>query len=226
MAIHLKEVEPDLDPDYICTPTSDELPEMFEHWRHLGELLGKPILPVVHHLGLNGLIAAQGALPNWRQRWCTRILKIEPFARYLEAVAPATSYVGLRADEEDRPGGLYTDIPGVVMRFPLREWGWGIEDVYDYLDSRGVQVPDRTDCARCFFQRLPEWHALWRDHPAVYLDAERQEREIGHTFRSPGRDTWPAALADLRAEFERGRIPRARQRKDSLPLFQCRACTL
>lgn len=232
MALRLAEVEP-RDYLYVCTPTGDEPDALFEHWRYVGELLGAPILPVVHPDGLNGLIARQNALPNWRQRWCTRMLKIEPFRAFLTARAPAVSYVGLRADEEGRAGGIYDDIPGVTCRFPLREWGWTVTDVWDDLERRGFRrpggtegrpFPERTDCRRCFFQRLDEWHALWRDDPAAFADAERQERLTGHTFRSPGRDTWPASLADLRREFEAGRVPK--RRRSALKAAQCRACTL
>ncbi|HXJ15156.1 MAG TPA: hypothetical protein VNH19_23025 [Candidatus Limnocylindrales bacterium] len=91
-----------------------------------------------------------------------------------------------------------------------------------YLQKREVVIPKRTDCMRCFFQRLIEWYELWRDNPTAYADAEQQEAFTGHTFRSPGRDTWPAALSGLRAEFEKGRIPKE-TRRDPL---QCRVCRL
>jgi diaminohydroxyphosphoribosylaminopyrimidine deaminase/5-amino-6-(5-phosphoribosylamino)uracil reductase len=34
--------------------------------------------------------------------------------------------------------GDYKDVPGVEMRFPMREWGWKIDDVTAYLARRGV----------------------------------------------------------------------------------------
>src|SRR5881628_3854427 len=111
---------------YVCTPTGDELPEMFAHWRALAERLGSPILPITHSTNLNGVIAKERTLPNNRRRFCTRILKIEPYRRFLKkmtSIGPVVSYVGLRADEEGRAGGAYSTIPGVTMRFPLREWG-------------------------------------------------------------------------------------------------------
>jgi hypothetical protein len=223
LALRLAEVEP-RDYTYVCTPTGDEPDEMFAHWRKLGGLLGKRITPVVHPLGLNGLIDAQNAIPNRWQRWCTRILKIEPYRAWLAQHAPAVSYVGLRADEEGRAGGIYDDIPGIESRFPLREWGWGESEVWDYLASRGVVIPKRTDCDRCFFQRLDEWHALWRDNPTKYAHAEAQEVRIGYTFRSPSRDAQPASLAELRRKFEAGYVPQ--RRKSALRAAQCRACTL
>jgi 3'-phosphoadenosine 5'-phosphosulfate sulfotransferase (PAPS reductase)/FAD synthetase len=223
MALRLAEVEP-RDYEYVCTPTGNEPSAMFAHWRKLGEMLGKPLVPVMGGT-LAGLIAKQNALPNWRQRWCTRMLKIEPYAAWLAKQGACVSYVGLRADEPAREGGDYLDIPGVAMRFPMREWRWGIEDVLAYLAERGVAIPKRTDCALCFYQRLIEWFELWRDDPEAWAEGERMEEATGHTFRSPGRDTWPAALRDLRAEFESGHVPKD-TRRDSINAMQCRVCRL
>ncbi len=238
MALRLAEIEPDVPKVYVCTPTGNELPEMFDHWNKLGGLLGQRLTPVMA-ASLEDRIKHYNALPNWRQRWCTRELKIEPFARYLATVVPAIAYVGLRADEEPRPGVDYSFVGKVTTRHPLKEWGWGMAEVVGYLEQRGVTIPDRTDCGVCFFQRLPEWFDLWRDHPDAYAQGERWEAATEHTFRSPGRDSWPAGLAELRAEFEGGRIPRGwvpredrgnRQLgllpRDPLADAKCRACTL
>jgi hypothetical protein len=209
--------------DYIpvCTPTANEPEEMFAHWRKLGELIGRPILPIMENT-LSGLIEQQRAIPNFRMRFCTRMLKIEPYARWLRGQGDCVSYVGLRADEPDREGGDYIDVPGVTQDFPLRRWGWGLADVLSYLEFRGVTIPKRTDCKLCFYQRLIEWWELWRNDPAGWAEGEAIEARRGATFRSPGRDTWPASMAGLRAEFEKGRVPKE-TRKDPL---MCRVCRL
>jgi 3'-phosphoadenosine 5'-phosphosulfate sulfotransferase (PAPS reductase)/FAD synthetase len=221
LVLRLAEVEP-RDYVYLCTPTGDELPEMLAHWEHLESLLGKPLVRVTNGT-LHALIEEFGALPNWRQRWCTRRLKIEPCLAFLKAHHPAVLYVGLRADEEERQGIYSSD---VTCRFPLREWGWGLSEVQRYLKERGVKIPARTDCARCYGQSLPEWKRLLERYPAIYADAEAQEAATGHTFRSPGRDSKPAALKDLRRVFEQQVV---------LPLFgedeedgfqSCRVCRL
>ncbi len=153
------------------------------------------------------------------------MLKIEPFAAYLMQSAPAQFYVGLRADEEAREGGDYKDVPGVEMRFPLRDAGMGLDAVLEFLRVRDITIPRRTDCMLCFFQRLIQWYELWRDNLPAYLEGEAYEALTGFTFRSPQRDTWPAALKDLRALFESGRIPRE-TRKDMIAATQCRVCRL
>lgn len=219
LALRLAEVEP-RDYVYLITPTGDELPEMVAHWERLERLLGKPLTRVTNGT-LKGLIQEFGALPNHRQRWCTRMLKIQPTIAFLARHAPAINYVGLRADEEERRG-IYGDVPS---RYPLREWGWGLTQVKDYLRERGVTIPERTDCARCYGQRLIEWKRLLTKHPAIYADAEVDEARTGHTFRSPQRDTWPAALKDLRAAFDSGRRVRGEQ-PDEDGENACRVCSL
>ena len=219
MALRLSSVEP-RKYVYLCTPTGDELPEMVAHWARLEALLGQPIVRVTNRT-LNEWIEVFGALPNWRQRWCTRLLKIEPCIAFLKRYESVTLYVGLRADEEAREG-LYGD--WATYRYPLREWGWGLDQVKAYLRLIGVAIPSRTDCARCYGQRIPEWKALWRQHPTVYAEAEAQEVTIGATFRSPGRDSWPADLHGLRRAFEQQTELDFGEEEDQVR--PCRACRL
>jgi 3'-phosphoadenosine 5'-phosphosulfate sulfotransferase (PAPS reductase)/FAD synthetase len=229
MALWLAENEPQ-DYQYVITPTGDELPEMYEHWQRLEELLGAKLTVVSSGKSLQGLIRDQNALPNWRMRWCTRMLKIEPYKAYLMEHTPAVSYVGLRADEPDTVRrGMRLDTPlDITQRYPLRELGWTISDVWEYLDNKGISIPTRTDCARCFFQTLPEWWNLWRYHPADYESAMDDEERTGHTFRSAQRDSQPAALRELAAKFERGYVPKGAAQltlMESRPMM-CRTCSL
>lgn len=234
LALLLKDREP-RPYSYVCTPTGRELPELFEHLRQLGDTLGSRVLPIMATDvgGLHGLIRAEKAIPNARMRFCTRKLKIEPYRKWLAEQAtmgPVVSYVGLRADEQGRAGGAYEDIPGVTMRFPLREWGMDEAAVWAVLEQRNVAIPERTDCAECYDQQLGEWWRLWHDHLPLWMEAEQIESEHApHTFRSATRDTWPAALRDLRAEFEKGRVPTRgydpRQRS-LLRSGGCRVCSL
>lgn len=219
--------------NYVCTPTGDELPEMYAHWRRLNDILGKRIIPIMGGT-LRQVVREQKMLPNFRARFCTRIIKIEPYHAILTelaSLAPVVSYVGLRADEPGRAGGVYNDIPGIEMRFPLREWGMGEDEVQAALAERNIVCPNRTDCARCYHQRLGEWYELWLNHRHIYAEAEADEAEFGATYRSPGRDTWPSALKDMRAKFEAGEVPhkslmRMQRERESQKVGACRVCSL
>lgn len=216
---------------YVCTPTGDELPEMFAHWRALGERFGQRILPIMT-MTLRQCINKEGMLPNFKARFCTRKIKILPFIAWLQEQVrdgPVVAYVGLRADEPSRIGGVYGQIEGIEQRFPLREWGMGEDDVQATLRRFGVTCPNRTDCARCYHQRLGEWWELWHDHLDIFDDAIADEARLGHTYRSPGRDSWPVDLAGMKARFEAGDKPDIslnRMARERMAAGGCRVCSM
>ncbi len=232
MAVAMAYFEPG-DQTYVITPTGNELPAMVSHWLKLGAMLGSPLVPVSRQ-SLQGLIRQERMLPNHRARFCTRKLKLEQYYGWLAAQTPCISYVGLRADEESRTGMIFPDASGVQMDFPMRRWGWTLNDVVDFLAWIGLDIPDRTDCAMCFWQKLGEWFGLWRDHPDLWREAEelelwvQEERGSPVTLRSPSRDTWPADLRSLRLRFEAGDVPtRSLVMMDKRrQVGACRACTL
>lgn len=218
MTLRMREVWPELDCLYVCTPTGDELPPMEAHWGRLETLLGKPLIRVGCGVDLVTLTKQHRMLPNFRARFCTRTLKVVPYQHWMQRHLPAISYVGLRADEEGRTG-IETD--QFECRYPLREWGWGIGEVLDYLAVRGIEVPARTDCARCYAQTLHEWWVLWKEWPAIWESACDDEDRTGHTYRSEQRDTWPARLRDLAQAFRERGEPKQRNREGG-----CKICRM
>lgn len=225
LALALREREP-RDYEYVCTPTGNELPELFDHLGRLEVLLEQPIKRLGIGESLFDLCREQQMLPNFRARWCTRMLKIEPTIEYLQSLPEdSVLYVGLRADEEERRGIYGEDIN---IDFPFRRWGWNLEVVWRYLWERDIRIPRRTDCAQCFYQRIGEWWNLWKDHPEQFEAGAAIEEELGHTFRTDGRDTWPTSLRDLGAVFASGAVPKgAHINSDLFADYQeCRVCSL
>lgn len=229
LALALREKEP-RPYTYVFTPTGDELPEMVAHMEKVEALLGVPLVRLTNGT-LASVIRDNGMLPNHRARFCTRILKLKPYGAFMAKASPAVSYIGIRDDEDERegarPGGDYAARKTEVTQdFPFQRWGWGLEEVWAYLSAKGVTIPERTDCARCPYQRLGEWYNLWLRHPDIYADAEADETRAGHTFRSAQRDSWPASLADLRRRFEAGDKPEVSLRMMEKRVGMCRACSL
>jgi len=198
------------------TATGNELPGVREHIERVSRACGAPIVDLGAPT-LEELIREQQCLPNWRMRWCTRMIKIEPALAFYDSIPGETVCVGLRSDEEGRMG-IEADA-GVNIRYPLREWGWGVGDVVGYCERMGFAPPARTDCAVCFYQTLREWYDLYREYPEEYQRGIDWEESVGHTFRSPQRDSQPASLADLRVQFDLGYVPKSRRRK-----IMCRLC--
>ena len=203
MALMLDRGFPHINFIYAITPTGNELPEMKEHWRYIEQLLHHKLLDVGDGLTLEKLIMEHGMLPNWRSRFCTRIIKIQRFQKWVSDHAPAIVYVGLRADEENREGGIYDNIDGVNVSFPLREAGWDKARVIEYLNYNDVKIPRRTDCAICFFQTVWEWWLLWRDYPEMYQQGIDWEDHVSTirgkrcTFRNEKKDSWGTSLREL-----------------------------
>jgi len=229
LALALKEREP-RPYTYVYTPTGDELPEMVAHLKHVEELLEAPIIELRNGT-LESITYENNMLPNCFARFCTRLLKLKPAGWFYSDVAPVVAYVGLRDDEDERegtrPGGDSAAIKTDVKQdFPFQRWGWGIDEVLAFLDERGVNIPERTDCARCPYQKLGEWYNLWKYHPEIYADAEAEEFVFGHTYRSPSRDTWPASLKELRERFEAGDVPEVSLRMMEKRKGMCRACSM
>ncbi len=240
---------------YVCTPTGDELPEVFAYLLWLGETLGSRVIPIMEGRSLFNWSRHKKMIPNRNHRHCTPGLKIIPFMRWLAEEAkhgPIVIYVGLRADEETRGGAIYPNMPNVTQRYPLRELGMGDPEVLAWLEQRDVlwRIPERTDCARCYHQQIGEWWRLWYEHRHLFIEAIAFEAEMGGTFRTPildehgehvmvtrygltfaacWRDTWPVRLADMLILFEAGHVPTARGDPRTRDLFRsgaCRACSL
>ena len=243
LAVRLKELNPTRKYLYACTPTGDELPEMEDHWNKLEEILGQPLIKIHHpdYKDIYELIEEMQMLPNFRQRWCTPVLKLEAIKYFYDLVKPAVVYVGLRADEEVREGYKLLDAD-IKQEHPMQEWGWTKEDVWNYLDKKKITIPRRTDCGMCFYQRYDEWYSLWEQYPERFRKYEDLEFYIGHSLMSPSklRDwTW---LFELRVKFEKGYVPRAvkkvKNKQKELTLFKdivkpfdysqnrCRVCSL
>lgn len=221
MALWLAENEP-RDYEYIGNWTGNEPEALFEHLERLEGLLGKKIKRVTYKTDLYGVIDEVKMIPNFRARFCTRMLKIEPTIEYMEKLAPnSVLYVGLLAGEEAREGLYGLDIK---RRFPLQEAGWNKAMVGLYLAGKGIKVPPRTDCKVCPYQRIHQWHDLWKNDRSEFDKAAEYERKYGHTFRSAGRDTWPASLDELGAEFASGRKVRPYVKKNEID--PCRVCRL
>jgi 3'-phosphoadenosine 5'-phosphosulfate sulfotransferase (PAPS reductase)/FAD synthetase len=231
LALALNEREP-RPYNYMYTPTGDELPEMEAHMMRLEGLLG-PILRITNGT-LKSISEDNNMLPSFHARFCTRILKLKPAGDFYRGASPMVAYIGLRADEDEREGmkpgrdAGTLNASDIVQDYPFQRWGWDEDDVWSFLDDRGITIPQRTDCARCPYQKLGEWYNLWNDYPMIYADAEAEEKAFGATFRSPTgkHGPWPHDLKSLRLEFEKGRVPERSLRMMEKRRGMCRACSL
>ncbi len=226
LAIYLRDRVPEM--EYVFCDTGKELPETYEFLTLMEAYLGKPILRLTSERDFDHYLSVfNGYLPSSRMRWCTRLLKLKPFERYV-GDDPVVNYVGIRADEE-REGYVSTK-PNIRSVFPFREDGITKADVLRILEESGVGVPkyyrwrSRSGCFFCFFQRKEEWVGLAREHPEFFAAASAYEKvdpETGERYTWRQGETLPELVERERqrasANGEKG--DRAGPRR-SLPLMR------
>lgn len=216
LAVFMKDKVPEM--EYVFCDTGDELAETYAYLDKLEFFLGKKITrinsdrPFSYWLKMFG-----GVLPDARTRWCTRVLKIEPYERYI-GNDTIVSYVGIRADEPYRTGYISTR-PGVTAVYPFVENNIRKTDVFKILEDAGLGLPayyqwrSRSGCFFCFYQRRIEWIELLERHPDLYKKAMSYEKSDPISGK---RFTWiqgeslaelarPERVAQIKAENENRR---------------------
>lgn len=227
LAIYLKQRNPEVRFEYVFSDTGVELPETIDYLDRLELVLGEKIhrvsamemFDVAEKPGRTAFDVAlfehfAGFLPSPRARWCTRIMKIAPFERFVGSDR-SYSYIGIRADE-NRSGYLGTgtsgakpvvisEKPNITPVYPYRDDAIDIAEVGRILDSAGLGLPDyyewrsRSGCYFCFYQQIGEWQGLKERHPILYERAKTYE-----TMKKGRKYTW----VDGRSLEDVERMPR------------------
>lgn len=172
------------DATLVFTDTGWEFPELYAHLERIERVTGRAIVRLVgpHPEGLVGMIREKAFFPGPTTRYCTVEFKIKPLNRWLGSRLPCTLAIGLRADEPGRPGNL-TELPGLTIRYPLREQGLTRVDCvqtcleHDLL-PRYPPYMLRGGCQGCFFKRPSEVQALMALAPAIADDLQALEEEV------------------------------------------------
>ncbi len=178
LAIYLRDRVPEM--EYIFHDTDKELPETHEYLARLEALLGKRIaITTPEHSFDHWLTVFGGMIPSNHRRWCTRLLKLRPFERYV-GDDQVVNYIGLRADE-DRKGYLSSK-PNITPVYPFRDDGLVRKDIFGILEESGLGLPKYTDwgrtrsgCFFCFYQQKMEWVCLLRKYPKRFKQARDYE---------------------------------------------------
>lgn len=166
--------------EYIFHDTGHELPETYEYLARLEAYLGKPVQPTRPDYTFDKWLQIYGGMiPSGRRRWCTRMLKLKPFEKFV-GEDKVINYVGLRADE-DREGYISTK-PNITAVYPFREAGLTLSDIHRILNESGLGLPGytnwgrtRSGCYFCFFQQKIEWVRLKETHPQLFDKAKAYE---------------------------------------------------
>ncbi len=180
LAIYMRDKVPEM--EYFFTDTGEELTEVYEYIARLEDFLGKKIHRLEPEKNFSHYLYMHQMLPSRKIRWCTVSMKIQPFERFIGG-DNAISYIGIRADEDDRKGYLSTK-KNITPVFPFIEAGIDKPEVFRILKDSGVGIPEyynwrsRSGCTFCFYQRKDEWLGLAKFHPDKFKEADKYEQDI------------------------------------------------
>ncbi len=130
--------------------------------------------------GLMEYCETYGMVPLAGVRWCTREYKVAPCETYYDG----GYLLGIAADERQRQKGRLC---------PLIDRGISREGCIEIIQSEGLDVPQKSGCYFCPFQRNDQWRELWRRHPELIERAARLEEIATARVRSQGKH-WGVTL--------------------------------
>jgi asparagine synthetase B (glutamine-hydrolysing) len=220
LAIYMRDRVPDM--EYVFCDTDKELKETYDYLEKLEAFLNKKVVRLKDDRGFDHWLQIYGGyLPSSRMRWCTKVLKIKPFEKYV-GDDEVMMYIGIRADENR--GGYVTSKPNIHPVYPFRDDGLAIADIHRILDESGIGFPDyykwrtRSGCFFCFYQRKSEWVGLKENHPELFEEAKKYEKanpETGERYTWSERESLaeleqPERVAEIK---ERQRVAADAQKK-------------
>ncbi len=229
LAIYMRDKISDM--EYVFCDTDKELAETYEYLGRLEAFLGKKIVRLRDDRGFDHWLKVYGGyLPSSRMRWCTKVLKIKPFEKFV-GTDEVMMYVGIRADE-DR-GGYITSKPNIHPVYPFRDDGMTLQDVHRILDESGIGFPTyydwrtRSGCFFCFYQRKNEWVGLLERHPDLYEKAKQYEKTNpvnGERYTWTERESLeelarPERVAEIKAK-QQDALLAAKKDKPNRPLLE------
>lgn len=139
LAIYLKDKYPNLNLEYYFCDTGKELDETYKLIENLKGHYGINITELKNEeIDSTGddpfdfyFKSFRGYLPSPQARWCTSIMKLKPFEKFVNG-EPTVSYVGIRGDE-DREGYISRE-KNIQSIFPFRKNIWSSDVMSLFFD--------------------------------------------------------------------------------------------
>ena len=182
-------------PDVIMfADTKGEKPETYQLIERLSKWcdshLGQTILTVTKssmYSSLEDECTRGNRLPSAAYGWrsCSDKWKIQPQEKFLNNFSPCrelweqgkrvTKVIGYDAGESRR-GESYQADAKYDRWYPLKEWGWYLEDCIEAFKRHGLPVPPKSACFYCPSSTKVEVKALAKEHPDLFERAVAIER--------------------------------------------------
>lgn len=134
------------------------------------------------------LIDRKKRLPNWRERWCTQLLKVQPMIDFMaskgHALGEYDDVIGLRYDEGVRvlKGLASSNVSGRRVNYPLARKKVTVSDVHRFWAAQPFDLqlePWQGNCDLCFLKGPKIRQRIIRQKPEIaqwWASNETQEK--------------------------------------------------
>tara|TARA_R110002096_G_scaffold435740_1_gene662346 strand:+ start:2099 stop:3238 length:1140 start_codon:yes stop_codon:yes gene_type:complete len=144
LAIYLNDKYPTLNFEYYFCDTGKELDETYELINNLENYLGKKVLKLENEELKSSnetpfdyyYKSFRGYLPSPQARWCTALMKLKPFEKFVNG-EPTVSYVGIRGDEERE--GYISRESNIQSIFPFRRNIWSNDVLTKFFNPKNQE---------------------------------------------------------------------------------------
>lgn len=173
--------------------TKEEHPDTYRFIREMSAALGVPVTERSDGRSVTEVFRDEGFLGNNQNAMCSRILKQEPFERYMHelrdsGVEQIFKVVGLSAREPRRVANQVAKglNQGFTPLFPLISTGTTKQQATDWCLSMGVKPSamycwsEHANCVGCVKGGMAYWLAVAKNAPEVYEQRAALEEEFGH----------------------------------------------
>jgi len=178
--------------------TGGDHPKTYEYLNYFNaecKRRGWPVVTVVKgvvkekesnvELNLIDYCMSKSILPSMQFRWCTDKFKIRPVHKYcnslMEKDEQAIMYIGIASDEAHRanpPKNPEAFMRNKMFEYPFVEAGITREQNICIIRSAGIEVPPKSGCYFCPFQKATEFKRLYKENPDLYQAARNLEKNV------------------------------------------------
>lgn len=180
-------------PVFLFSDTGEEDPDLYKFLVAGCAHLGIPLMPVRAGVSFDEMIVMEKALPSDRMPFCSRILKVEPAKKWLEAHPEITTLVfGMDWTETHRLPSTKARWPNHTVVAPMMEPPYLFKSqMLSQLEEDRLPVPrlyklgfQHNNCGGgCVRNGLKGWNHLHAVLPDVFERwATREELVPGHSF--------------------------------------------
>ena len=116
---------------------------------------------------------AKHLIPSRLLRWCTDKFKITPITKYVDT--PCNMMIGFCLDETKRVKSEFRFKREIMASYPLIKEGITRRGCIKLLQDAGLDVPRKSCCFFCPFQKRLEARELYLNYPDLYAKCEAME---------------------------------------------------